>query len=946
MAENILSRMCTVSIRVMGTRDRPKRQAAILVIGACLIFVWALYSRSSIQVGLPVYSMERQEEVLLERIKYIKSMDEVNSILESSASSGKTFSGKPIRRFNPNDIKFRNKRYPDLQADHGKTFNCKRWAVLTTIFTPPSEAVRRFMYMKNWCVVIVGDKNKPDGYVLASTTTFRNIIFLSDSDQNKINSKFVESLPWRSFGRKNVGYLYAIAHGAQVIWDFDDDNMLKFWIEGASPSDRLWIENFSDLKLDKFYSIPLSLVTAGLRSASTGSAQLFNPYPILGAPSNICWPRGFPLTLIRKSSDQGHFKVNLVEENIEKKVNDIGVLQSLADHEPDVDALYRLIQGTPFTFKRPAKGSDTKRIHLLSEGVYSPFNAQATLYFRNAFLALYLPVTVPGRVSDIWRSYLAQALLSLHNITIGFLPRPIVDQDRNDHSLLADLESEIALYTQTNALVAFLDEWRTNKTISGDNELRSLEDLLEELYIETYERGFIEIDDVLHIQNWILAFGSVRFNSIATKSKNTKQYKQVDGNMIEREIINIDVGKSIIVSDSIEPEECKTIKNRATNVTFWTSDLHDGTRLDSPSLLASLGQRFVVAGYKRRQTPYPAVFDRPGFIVPEKISNEILSYRINTQATDDFMNNNFKFYENDLLFKNTDAFYCSFYAAMCQIWMPLNKTKSIVFLAGHRYNLGRCSLESWTKLNEQLWELQNNDPVRVDHKHIIAGASRYDYEYLKHYTGLKDSIKLISSFSGFYTDGNKFNPTEPEILFVSYGAMFTDITVNVVEIRKKYPRYQLSDLVKHKAIIYVPYSVMSFKLTEFYSLNIPLFVPSAKYFKTNGNFGSDRTSTTAPYCDNDPDLWWKMPSHPSSPHSYNPNAEYAQDPEAEMYWLQFSDFYDWPHIQYFDDGSDLNRKLQTADFIAIHKSMKAQNEIRKHELLQQWCKLLPQIKKI
>ncbi|KAH3724988.1 hypothetical protein DPMN_050816 [Dreissena polymorpha] len=128
---------------------------------------------------------------------------------------------------------------------------------------------------------------------------------------------------------------------------------------------------------------------------------------------------------------------------------------------------------------------------------------------------------------------------------------------------------------------------------------------------------------------------------------------------------------------------------------------------------------------------------------------------------------------------------------------------------------------------------------------------------------------------------------------------------------------------------------MSFKLTEFYSLNIPLFVPSAKYFKTNGNFGSDRTSTTAPYCDNDPDLWWKMPSHPSSPHSYNPNAEYAEDPEAEMFWLQFSDIYDWPHIQYFDDGSDLNRKLQTADFLAVHKSMKAQNKIRKHELLQQ-----------
>ncbi|KAH3817008.1 hypothetical protein DPMN_118534 [Dreissena polymorpha] len=189
-------------------------------------------------------------------------MNEVNSILDSSASSGKTFTGKPLRKFNTNHIKFRNKRYPDLQADHGKTFNCKKWAVLSTIFTPPSEAVRRFLYMKNWCVVIVGDSNKPVGYVLASSMTFRNIIFVSESDQNKMNSKFVQNLPWRSFGRKSVGYLYAIAHGAQVIWDFDDDNMLKFWIEGASPSDRLWIENFSDLKLNQSNRIPLSSVTS------------------------------------------------------------------------------------------------------------------------------------------------------------------------------------------------------------------------------------------------------------------------------------------------------------------------------------------------------------------------------------------------------------------------------------------------------------------------------------------------------------------------------------------------------------------------------------------------------------------------------------------------------------------------------------------------------------
>ena len=52
-------------------------------------------------------------------------------------------------------------------------------------------------------------------------------------------------MPWNSFGRKNIGYLFAIAHGAKTIWDFDDDNILKFWIKGAAPENsQLDIEDF------------------------------------------------------------------------------------------------------------------------------------------------------------------------------------------------------------------------------------------------------------------------------------------------------------------------------------------------------------------------------------------------------------------------------------------------------------------------------------------------------------------------------------------------------------------------------------------------------------------------------------------------------------------------------------------------------------------------------
>jgi len=87
--------------------------------------------------------------------------------------------------------------------------------------------------------VVVGDKNAPQNYRIASSRRDTRLIFLSDEDQVKMNSEFVDNLPWKSFGRKNAGYLYAIAQGADVIWDFDDDNMFKFWIEGATPDINL-----------------------------------------------------------------------------------------------------------------------------------------------------------------------------------------------------------------------------------------------------------------------------------------------------------------------------------------------------------------------------------------------------------------------------------------------------------------------------------------------------------------------------------------------------------------------------------------------------------------------------------------------------------------------------------------------------------------------------------
>ena len=70
-----------------------------------------------------------------------------------------------------------------------------------------------------------------------------------------------------------------------------------------------------------------------------------------------------------------------------------------------------------------------------------------------------------------------------------------------------------------------------------------------------------------------------------------------------------------------------------------------------------------------------------------------------------------------------------------------------------------------------------------------------------------------------------------------------------------------------------------------------------------------------------------------------------EDAEAEMYWLQFSDFYDWPHIQLYDDYDDLKKKLLKADFQSIHKRMNEEIAIRGLQLNRRWCETIEKIRR-
>ena len=110
----------------------------------------------------------------------------------------------------------------------------------------------------------------------------------------------------------------------------------------------------------------------------------------------------------------------------------------------------------------------------------------------------------------------------------------------------------------------------------------------------------------------------------------------------------------------------------------------------------------------------------------------------------------------------------------------------------------------------------------------------------------------------------------------------------------------------------------------------------------------------------------------------SPNLDLVDDSEAEMYWLQFSDFYEWPHIQLFDSLDHLKvvvlpitsvkiiyehyfersytdlayitmiyfhiKKLMlNSDLWSIHRNMKAEMRLRKKRVETKWCDVIKRI---
>ncbi len=150
------------------------------------------------------------------------------------------------------------------------------------------------------------------------------------------------------------------------------------------------------------------------------------------------------------------------------------IQQELANVAPDVDAAWRLTHANePFHFdaNRPS-------VHL-APGAWCPFNSQATWWFPPAFPLMYLPSTCTFRMTDIWRSFVAQRCLWELGRGLTF-HAPRVEQERNVHDLMKDFEDEVPGYLKNEQIARTLDALtlRPRADAVADNLVRCYEALV------------------------------------------------------------------------------------------------------------------------------------------------------------------------------------------------------------------------------------------------------------------------------------------------------------------------------------------------------------------------------------------------------------------------------------------------------------------------------------
>lgn len=410
---------------------------------------------------------------------------------------------------------------------------------------------------------------------------------------------------------------------------------------------------------------------------------------------------------------------------------------------------------------------------------------------------------------------------------------------------------------------------------------------------------------------------------------------------------------------------------RNKSLVVWSLDHHIGPMSDLRNIFEPLGVEFI------EHTLYHHC---EIMCTCDQISNTPMFNRhnilhIQPQLLNDFYNK----YKNDKDITRTDAFVVAYSIPLIELFEKLNR--SIIVVDALRYEVTlRNNVIHWKSLNELIRKLVLSDAHRG--RHVIGANNLYDVEYIQYFTGIKP--EYIPSFCAY--TGERYNPTRHSYLYARrpnrpvgdfwnkpFEKQYKTINASfkIMELTKAYKKFDFSTIAAHLGIVYLPYQVSLMMFFEQYRMDIPIFVPSAKYLlklhmehylvydKSLRNYRRYAASLIPPHqtyilnhtflehYNVTENVSIELPSDASFSQQLNtsnvigtesdhigasttarvktkarritravtrtlvrnvsrvfdPNNEV--DAESVSYWFSFSDFYTFPHVNYFESPEQL-----------------------------------------
>jgi len=277
---------------------------------------------------------------------------------------------------------------------------------------------------------------------------------MSLETQQALPFRLARLLPTGHYARKNLGYLLAMKERAPCIYETDDDNM-------PSAHWRIRAEVCQARRVE--------------RRPWFNVYRAFTDIPI--------WPRGFPLNHIN-DPDTWRFDPDESLQLVSAPIQ-----QGLVDGSPDVDAIWRLVLDRDVRFR-------VQSSLMLPIGTWCPFNSQNTWWWPEAYPLMYLPCHCSFRMTDIWRSFIAQRCLWELGYRLVF-HGPDAVQERNVHNLMRDFEEEVPGYLGNERLTAVLNE------LELESGRENVSENLKACYTALIEKDFFPAREMHLVKTWL-----------------------------------------------------------------------------------------------------------------------------------------------------------------------------------------------------------------------------------------------------------------------------------------------------------------------------------------------------------------------------------------------------------------------------------------------------------